>query len=641
MGIDNSSDFDNAKNKLNSFKDFNSVNQSIKNAQAKVNQFKQKVSSVQQGLDSAKIDEEIKRRVSSSLEQMIEMFAMTRGASSSATEFLRSKFTKIVQKIQPILYEILSQEMVSALGCSNEQSYDPIEVYLKVSSIDLFKCLIIDPNTAVGKSYYESKDFNSQTINSTSRPTNRMLYQLLQNEGQPLSSLYSSLYNGISTQPLFDIVYVTFNPETGQNGKYYKITLQSKLDGVQRVTDFLVDYLKTIDLIDLKGFITRLIDLVLNIFTVNVGFGSATIDDSSKFGLIIQRILGLCFDFDEEINIGGSAKTPEIDNVNDSFFEFTDLDLRLIEQRTANIKAGVVQFEDCNNVLLPITDTDYALNEINLIQQDGENMNSVVNNVLNSITNDPRWSLKFPFPNELKLSINNDLIKNFPLAVAGTLLSPKILLPFILMYKALGKVFDDTAQGVMGFVKEFKKFVIGVASKIGAIFVRALFEEIKKEILKLTKSIIQDIKNEVQSTKAAVILTLLEGALIIINAINDFRKCKNLLQLLLQLFSLKIPQLGRITPPFLLPLAASLPGTSPTRQFLNTIENMQKLGLPTGPNRDGSANLGLQAQFSQLKGAKKDQDENGKIEAYVESLAGGGLGYIQTQPNFNITGKYF
>jgi hypothetical protein len=68
---------------------------------------------------------------------------------------------------------------------------------------------------------------------------------------------------------------------------------------------------------------------------------------------------------------------------------------------------------------------------------------------------------------------------------------------------------------------------------------------------------------------------------------------------------------------------------------------MQKLGLPTGPNRDGSANLGLQAQFSQLKGAKKDQDENGKIEAYVESLAGGGLGYIQTQPNFNITGKYF
>jgi hypothetical protein len=328
MGIDNSSDFDNAKNKLNSFKDFNSVNQSIKNAQTKVNQFKQKISSVQQGLDSAKIDEEIKRRVSSSLEQMIEMFAMTRGASSSATEFLRSKFTKVVQKIQPILYEILSQEMVSALGCSNEQSYDPIEVYLKVSSIDLFKCLIIDPNTAAGKSYYESKDFNSQTINSTSRPTNRMLYQLLQNEGQPLSSLYSSLYNGISTQPLFDIVYVTFNPETGQNGKYYKITLQSKLDGVQRVTDFLVDYLKTIDLIDLKGFITRLIDLVLNIFTINVGFGSATIDDSSKFGLIIQRILGLCFDFDEEINVGGSVKTPEIDNVNDSFFEFTDLDLR-------------------------------------------------------------------------------------------------------------------------------------------------------------------------------------------------------------------------------------------------------------------------------------------------------------------------
>lgn len=638
MGVDNQNDFGNAKSKLNALKEFNKVNQSIKDAQTSVNQFQSKISDVQQSLDSAKIEEAIKSKVSSSFEQMIELISMTKGSSISTSEFLRGKFIKVVQKIKPVLMEILTQEMVSALGCSNESTYEPEDIYIKVSSIDLFKSLIIDPSTSSGKSYYELKNVDGTTLSQKSRPTNKMLYQLLQNPGVTLSVLYDTTYNGISSQPLFDISHVTFNPQTGQNGKYFKVTLISKADGIQRITDFLMDYLNTIDLIDLKGFITKLIDLVLNIFTLDVGFGSATIDDSSKFGLIVQRILGLCFDFDEEINVGGSVKSPEIDNVTDTFFEFGEIDLRRIEQRTSNIKLGIVEFVDCNNVKLPITNTSYVLDTINEITEDND-ANSAVDNIIDSLVNDPRWSMDFPFPNELKLSINNDLIKNFPLAVVGSLLTPKILLPFIVMYKALGRTFDDTAQGVMGFIKEFRKFFINVASKIGAIFVEVLFEDIKKDILRLTRSILQDIKNEAKSSEAAIILALLDTAILIVNTINDFRKCKSLLELLLQLFNLKIPKPGGIVPPSLLPFSAALPGTSPKRQLLNSIEEMQKLGLPTGPNKDGSPNLGLQAMFSQLKGQKKDQDQNGKVEVFIPALAVAAFGGGSTIPSTS-SGKF-
>lgn len=641
MGIDNSNDFDNAKSKINALKEFNNVNQSIKNARTNVNQFKESASKLQKSLDSAKIDEAIKNKLSSSFEQLIQLIAMTKGASSSSTEFLRAKFTKVVAKIQPVLMQILTQEMVSALGCSNESTYSGnADIYIKVSSIDLFKSLIIDPTTSSGKAYYETKDVNNNTLTQTRRPTNKMLYDLTQNEGVTMSVLYGTPYNGQSSQSLFDISFVTFNPTTGQSGKYYKITLSQKLDGIQRVTDFLMDYLNTIDLIDIKGFITKLIDLVLNIFSVDVGFGSATIDDSTKFGLIIQRILGMCFDFDEEINVGGTVKSPEIDNVNDSFFEFGEVELRQIDQKISNIKLGIVEFVDCDNVKLPITDTGYVLDSINEITDDGENANSVVNNVIDSLVNDPRWSISFPFPNDLKLSINNDLIKNFPLAVVGTLLTPKIILPFILMYKALGRTFDDTVQGFMGFVKEFKKLIINLASRIGAIFVETLFEEIKKDILRLTRQILQDIKNEAKSTEATVILALLDTAILVINTINDFRKCKSLLELLLQLFNLKIPRIGSITPPSLLPFSSALPGTSPRRQLLNTIEGMQKLGLPTGPNKDGTPNLALQAIFSQLTGQKKDQDQNGKVEIHVPALGVAAVGGGSTIPS-TASGKFF
>ncbi len=523
MGIDNASDFNESKSKLNAFKEFNKVNQSIKDAQAKVNQFQKKASDIQQSLDSAKIDEAIKNKLSSSFEQMIEMIAMTKGASISTSEFLRAKFLKAIQKIKPVLMDILTQEMISALGCSNESTYSPEDIYIKVSSIDLFKSLIINPDTSSGKAYYELKDVNDNTLIQKSRPTNKMLYKLLENPGVTLSVLYGTNYKGVSAQPLFDISHVTYNPQTGQSGKYFKITLLSKADGIQRVTDFLMDYLNTIDLIDLKGFITKLIDLVLNIFTLDVGFGSATIDDSSKFGLMVQRVLGLCFDFDEEINVGGSVKTPEVDNVTDTFFEFGEIDLRAIEQRTSNIKLGVVEFVDCNNVKLPITNTSYVLDTINQITEDTD-ANSSVGSIIDSLVNDPRWSMDFPYPNELKLSINNDLIKNFPLAVVGSLLTPKILLPFILMYKALGRVFDDTAQGVMGFLKEFKKFFINVASRIGAIFVEVLFEEIKKDILRLTRSILQDIKNEAKSSQAAIVLALLDTAILIVCLLKQSKK---------------------------------------------------------------------------------------------------------------------
>jgi hypothetical protein len=49
---------------------------------------------------------------------------------------------------------------------------------------------------------------------------------------------------------------------------------------------------------------------------------------------------------------------------------------------------------------------------------------------------------------------------------------------------------------------------------------------------------------------------------------------------------------------------------------------MQQLGLPTGPLPDGSPNLGLQAIYSQMKGADTEQKENGKLELSVKTPFG-------------------
>lgn len=510
----------------------------------------------------------------------------------------------------------------------------PGTYYIKVSSVDIQKLLITSPTSTVGKCAYERVDFSNTTQFAIPRSTNKMLYSLIQSPGVPLSTLYSNQYRGLSNTDLFDIEYTPVDDLNNQ-GYFFKVTVPPRFNGINRVTDFLVDYYKTIDMMDYNNFVNQLIDLVFSIFSVEVGFGSKTIDDRNKMGIFIQRILGLCFDSDSEIDVGGTAKYPELDNSNEDFFEVTDIDQRDIDEKTEFIQRGVIQFASCDDVILPITDTGYVSDIISNV--DESNIDSSINNILDSLVNDERWSLTFPFPNQLKLNLDTDLIKNFPKAVVAALLTPKILLGFVIMAKCLGVMYDDTVSGIENFFKQNKKFVERLISKIGAIFVKALFDIIAKDVLRLAKTIIKDIANERAQTVLRAINSLVNAAVLIAQTIDDFRKCRSLIQTLLQLFNLRLPFSQQILPTPILALSNFAPGASANRAFLNHIEQLQKAGIPTGPNTDGSPNLMLISDFCAMQGMYKERDENGKVEIFIPSLLVAQAGTLPSR----ASGKYF
>jgi hypothetical protein len=109
--------------------------------------------------------------------------------------------------------------------------------------------------------------------------------------------------------------------------------------------------------------------------------------------------------------------------------------------------------------------------------------------------------------------------------------------------------------------------------------------------------------------------------------INDYRKCKSLLDnilLLLNLVGQIVRRPGNEIPLPLLTLASLLPGTSPERATTNAIELLQKLGIPTGTLPDGSPNLMLLYNLVTNKALDKEEAENGKVE--VMTAAGPGFG---------------
>ena len=188
------------------------------------------------------------------------------------------------------------------------------------------------------------------------------------------------------------------------------------------------------------------------------------------------------------------------------------------------------------------------------------------------------------------------------------------------MVKSLGQTVGDTVQSSMDFIKKFPKFFAEVVSKVGAIFVEELFKIIKKDIENLIQSIITDLEKEALFKKYAMILKLIQLILIIASLIKDWRRCKSVVDEILALLNLAGGVIGGAIPLPLLFASQLLNGYSETRAFIGTIEELQKLGIPTGDLPDGSPNLDVLAKFGQMKAMGKEDSENNKVQIAVGPL---------------------
>jgi hypothetical protein len=173
------------------------------------------------------------------------------------------------------------------------------------------------------------------------------------------------------------------------------------------------------------------------------------------------------------------------------------------------------------------------------------------------------------------------------------------------------------------FLKIYKTFAIQVISQINAEFLQVLYEILKKDIVNLVGSIILDVNRSAKLKKYAIILRLVQIALVVSQLVNDYRKCKSLLDNILLLLNL-IGQTFPVSIPLpLLALADLLPGTSPERAAINAIEGLQAVGIPTGTLPDGSPNLMGLYNLIVNKANDKEESENGKILTTIKPRSGG------------------
>ena len=614
--LDLSESYKDAQSKIESYKSYKDLKQSYDDVTKKAgDSFEKAKEEVSQSLDKLKEEQKrYQRQVKTQFEQLLDINNLTGGKGSNSIRYVKTKLIQAMKNIEPKILELLEQNAISAIGCEQQQSYSAQTLYIKVKSIDLIDLLKKEPTSDDGKVLYENYPISVQNYPFA---MNKELYQRIES-GQPYSVDNGQNYKGASGQDLFDIQYVELN-NLGETGPWYKITLFNRINNSNKVGTFLVDYYKTIKVVDFNNIMAYIMESMTGCISISGNIGIVQAEDTSKFLLLMQRILGLCFDNTKEIDVSGIAKLAELDDINESFFEFTDIDLRNIDQRVTNIKNGVVQFEDCGNVKLPVNYQSVinSLGNLNFVPD--KDLVAAADSLTQTLVSDPAWK-GFAIEGNIQAAVDLNFVKLLVQGLVTALFSPKVLLPIFIMLKSLGNSFVDQIKSLVEFMKEFKKFVINLISKIGALFVEELFNLIKKDILNLIQSIVVDLAKEKATKKYAMILKLIQLLLIVAKFISDWRKCKSVVDEILWLLKIATTGFGNNIPLPLLFGAQLMDGYSETRAFIGAIEEMQKMGIPTGPLPDGTPNLNVLQMFGQMKAQAMEEAQNGKVQIAIPPL---------------------
>lgn len=625
MSLDLSFDYDSAKKKIAATSSYKDLKEKFDNVQKKAGDSQEKASeSIQNTLDQVKSQtKRFQKDIKTQFEQLLDLNNVTGGKGSNTISYIKRLLIQTLKNIEPKIAEIINEEALTAIGCDQQQTFNSTQggqpLLIKVSSVDLAGLLKKNPTEGAGKVLYEKLQID---IQKPPFSMNRELYQRIQS-GTFYSNDNGSFYLGKSGQPLFDIKFVDQN-YLGQSGGWFEIVLANRVNGVNKVGDFLLDYFGTIRMFDFETVLPAILESLCGAISISANIGFAQAENASRFELFIQRILGLCFDNVSEIDVQGTAKLAELDGIDDSFFELTELDLRKIEQRIANIQKGVVTFVECNEVDLPV-DTDSLLIALeNLRFVPDNDLVDAADKITQTLTDNPQWQ-GLVLTGDIKATVDTNFVKLIVQGLISAVLSPKILLPIFIILKALGKTAIDQINSWTEFVKQFKKFIINFVSKVGAIFVEELFNLIKKDILNLLQTVIKDLAKEKVDKRLTMIIKLVQLLLVIAQFIADFRKCKSVIDEILWLLKIALSGWGGEIPSPLLAVSQLLDGYSETRAFIGTIEELQRLGIPTGDLPDGSPNLGILSMLGQMKAMANENAENGKTQIFIPpiSVAGG------------------
>ena len=476
--------------------------------------------------------------------------------------------------------------------CGANLTLSGINVEIKPEEIDLMNILTVDPTTSTGQIVYEQL-----SPNKGKEKVNRELY---------------SIFSGGTYQFDSNNNNTLFKAQWNQSTQVFNVTDFNGLN----VETFFNDYYSTMELPDIQHITkTAMLMTIQGDGSDNPLFNKGM----NNVNRLLQKLCAICgtpTKKDELKNQNAVDMFNETDEDIESYFDFDDVEGIDLDDEDSKFRK-VLKFRDCDNFETPVNpstieDFVYFTNKKPL----NELVDSTLGRTATQAYIDSGSSIP---PINFNLNLINLFILNLPKALISSLLTPKIFLPIIIVYKVV-KAVTGQVINVKTLMKTLAKLFNEIIKQLLWKFIQEFWKLVKIDLIAFVLKIVK----KILKNKFKRYLTILKSLIAFLLKILDQQidNCYALFSAVIGAITAALSaNISLKVPGILLILSDLLPGYSQDRAFMNIMERVSASGVKTGPIFGETNNIGTLVK-SIIDGNTEEIDQNSFIKI---SLKGGVL----------------
>jgi hypothetical protein len=491
--------------------------------------------------------------------------------------------------------------------CGTNGSIKIDAITLSPSEYDFLNTLTVDPTSTVGQIVYEPTSPDKGKLKA-----NRKIFESF--TAAPFQ------FDTLNNNTLFTMTW-------GGAGQYHDVTglLQGKPVGSVRVQDFFNDYYSTIEMPDMGEVLKNAMLLTLQ---GGDGGGGSFQKGINNLNRLLSKLFSICGspgngdNFDgkriqkqQDLKQNTDTEFNENDEDEESYFDFDGVDGIDLEEEDARLRRVLI-FADCNNFEIPvdnshIDDFAYLCHKISNGNGNGKSLNDAVNSALSSVASKSYNSSDQTIPIiNFNTSLMSNFILNLPKALMMSVVSPKMFLPIVMIYKIF-KSGASTKLDVKEIMRKLSKLFLSIIKDLFWKFIREFWKRIKADLLRFVSRLaIKIIKNKLKRY-----LTIITSILSFLKQLlqEKINNCYALFNIIITTVTQALKGRGsRKIPSILYSFASMSAGYSQDRAYMNICERLQKAGVPLGPLYGDSNHLTSLVK-SIIDGHTEEEDNNGYI----------------------------
>jgi len=367
---------------------------------------------------------------------------------------------KTLDSAKEIVVKRLSEALFMGDGiCGTNGTITGDTINLKPEEFDLLDILTIDPESPCGQIIYEPKnpDRNKEKVN-------RELYTAFS------GGSYDFISNNNKT---------LFNAKWDISSQHYVITglTQGNVTGI-KVQEFISDYYSSMEFPEVTDIAKTAMLLTIQ--------GGGNCGKSRKFDLalnnvdrLLKKLLAVC---GAETKKDELKKQNAVDMFNQSeediefYFDFDDVEGIDLDDEDLRYRR-VLRFKDCYNFEIPADDTHI---EDFIYLTKNKDPKKAIDDTLTKVATDASeqsdGSLSI---SDLLNNLLNNFILSLPKALIMTVLSAKLFLPLIILYKYFKTMALSTIVNIRELVRKFYRAIYNIVKDLFWLFIREFWNLVK------------------------------------------------------------------------------------------------------------------------------------------------------------------